>query len=178
MSRTVTDRVDDATRQTLWPLIMRSMGTASDDRVLSVRLAIWCARQVLPIFEAKHPDDLRPRSAIEAAEAWADCPCDDHAADAAYAANAAGTTYAAYAAYDAAAYAATVAACDAAANAATVAAYAGDAAANAAYAGDAAYADLPALWSGLLDEYDRLTGRTEAPAPSRQDWDRLIGATK
>ena len=80
MSRTVTDRVDDATRQTLWPLIMRSMGTASDDRVLSVRLAIWCARQVLPIFEAKHPDDPRPRSAIEAAEAWADCPCDDHAA--------------------------------------------------------------------------------------------------
>ena len=41
-----------------------------------------------------------------------------------------------------------------------------------------AAADLPALWSGLLDEYDRLTGRTEAPAPSRQDWDRLIGATK
>jgi len=35
-------------------------------------LALWaadCAEQVLPVFEGSHPDDDRPRSAIEAARA-------------------------------------------------------------------------------------------------------------
>jgi len=37
-------------------------------------LAIWacdCAERVLPYFERKHPEDNRPRRAIEAGRAWA-----------------------------------------------------------------------------------------------------------
>lgn len=37
-------------------------------------LALWaadCAGHVLPYFEEKHPQDRRPRNAIEAARAWA-----------------------------------------------------------------------------------------------------------
>lgn len=36
-------------------------------------LAIWaaeCAEHVLSFFEKNHPDDVRPRKAIEAARAW------------------------------------------------------------------------------------------------------------
>ena len=37
-------------------------------------LILWsieCAERVLPIFEEKHPQDKRPREAVEAAKAWA-----------------------------------------------------------------------------------------------------------
>jgi len=37
-------------------------------------LVLWsieCAGRVLPIFEEKHPQDERPREAVEAAKAWA-----------------------------------------------------------------------------------------------------------
>jgi len=37
-------------------------------------LAIWaadCAERVLPYFEERHPEDNRPRKAIEATRAWA-----------------------------------------------------------------------------------------------------------
>ena len=37
-------------------------------------LALWaadCAEHVLPYFEAKHPEDGRPRQALEAGRAWA-----------------------------------------------------------------------------------------------------------
>jgi hypothetical protein len=37
-------------------------------------LALWaadCAERVLPLFEDRHPDDRRPREAVEAARAWA-----------------------------------------------------------------------------------------------------------
>ncbi|MCJ0978867.1 exonuclease SbcC [Rhodococcus sp. ARC_M12] len=37
-----------------------------------VGFAATCARRALPFFEAAHPGDLRPRSAIECAEAFAD----------------------------------------------------------------------------------------------------------
>lgn len=36
-------------------------------------LAVWaadCAKRVLPYFEEQHPEDDRPRKAIEAARAW------------------------------------------------------------------------------------------------------------
>lgn len=33
--------------------------------------ACWCAEQVLPLFEAEHPDDDRPRAAIQVATAYA-----------------------------------------------------------------------------------------------------------
>ena len=37
-------------------------------------LVLWtieCAEHILPIFEEKHPQDKRPRKAVEAAKAWA-----------------------------------------------------------------------------------------------------------
>jgi hypothetical protein len=46
----------------------------SDEKRDQRTLALWaadCAERVLPIFEAKYPDDDRPRKAIEAARAWA-----------------------------------------------------------------------------------------------------------
>jgi hypothetical protein len=38
-------------------------------------LAVWaidCAERVMPYFEEKHPDDHRPRDAIETLQAWID----------------------------------------------------------------------------------------------------------
>lgn len=156
----------DAERQTLWPLILRSMGTASDDHVLNVRLAIWCATQVLSEFESRFPNDDRPRKAIEAAESWADCPCDEHREAARYAyANANAAANASYD-YATAAYAAAYAANATYATATAYAAYVAN------YA-TAAYAASPReLWTGLLDEYDRLTGRT-VTEPTAEDWNRL-----
>ena len=152
-ARRCNDASTDAERQTLWPLILRSMGTASNDHVLNVRLAIWCAAQVPPEFESRFPNDDRPRKAIEAAESWADCPCDKHRDAARYAAYAA--RYAAYAATKGA---------RAAANDATNAAAC---ATNAVVC-----AKRRELWTGLLDEYDRLTGRT-VTEPTAEDWNRL-----
>ena len=130
------DKLPDGERQKLLDLIPRMMGTASDDRVLSVRLAIVCAKAVLPIYEERKPGDERPRKAIGTAEAWCECPCKEHAAEAGAAANAA---------YNAATYAAANAAANAAYNAAT----------NAANAGPFLYDLLIAV----LDEYDLRTGR-------------------
>jgi hypothetical protein len=126
----------------------------------NIRLACAdIAESVLHIFEAKYPDDKRPRLAIEAARRGnavaayaANTAAAAANAAAAYAANA-NAYAAAYAAY-AAAYAANAAAANAAyAYAADAAyAYAADAAANAAYAAaaaaaaDAAYA---AAYAGL-----------------------------
>ena len=108
------------------------------------KFAIYCAESVLPLFEAKYPDDNRPREAIAAAKAYMAgsitlkelenkrrAAADAAAADAADAADA----YAAYAAY--AAYSAAYAA-----NAANAAAYA---ATNAA-AADAADAAIRVFW--------------------------------
>ena len=101
-----------------------------------VSYAVFAAEQGIEIYEEKHPDDKRPREAIEKAKACIDDPSEKNksaAADAAaYAADAA---YAAYAVNSA--YAADAA--DAAAYAADAAAYAADAA-YAAYAVNSAYA--------------------------------------
>jgi len=103
-------------------------------RELLVEWACDCAERALPIFEAKHSDDDRPRKAIETTRAWlrgeASIEQVRDAAAAAYAADAA-AAYAAYAAAVAAAYAAYAAA-------AAYAAYAADAYAY--YAADAAAA--------------------------------------
>ena len=102
----------------------------------SVKIAVHIARSVLGLFENKHPDDTRPRQAIEAAEAWLKNPCKETANAAAYAANAAANA-ANYADYDA--NEAANAAAYAAANAANYAANAANYAANAAnYAANAA----------------------------------------
>jgi len=107
----------------------------------SVKLAIFCAEKVLPIYEKRYPKDDRVRKAIEAAKIYladasemnrfAAADAAARAADAAYAAYAANAAYAAYAAANAAANAA---------NAAYAAANAANAAYAAARAADAAYA--------------------------------------
>ena len=99
-----------------------------------VKWAIYCAEQVIGIYEEKYPDNDAPRKAIEAAKQYLKTPTAD-AANAAADAAAYAAAYAAYAAADAAnaaAYAANAA--YAAANAAYAAAYA----AYAAYAANAA----------------------------------------
>ena len=47
----------------LWLLVRR---LKIKDRI---RFVVYCAKGVLPIYETKHPNDDRPRKAIEAAEA-------------------------------------------------------------------------------------------------------------
>ena len=94
-----------------------------------------CAERVLGVFEGDHPDDMRPRAAIEAARAWVLDPSaiNKKAAEAARAAAYAAASHISYAAASAAAsaadaYAATYAA--AAASAATAADADADAAAE------------------------------------------------
>jgi MoxR-like ATPase len=103
-----------------------------------VSYAVYAAEQVIDIYEKKHPDNKKPRLAIEAAKKCIDNPSDENK-KAAAAAAADAYAYAAYAAADAAA---------AAAAAYAAAAYAADAAyaaAAAAAAADAyAYADADA----------------------------------
>jgi hypothetical protein len=50
----------------MWDLIRQT-----DHKTLAV-WAIDCAKRVLPYFEAEHPEDLRPRAAIETLQAWID----------------------------------------------------------------------------------------------------------
>ena len=87
-----------------------------------VEAACRMAERVLPIFEAAHPDDDRPRKAIEAAMAWVKNPSEENKRLAARADDAA-------AAAAAAAYFAADAAARAAAAAAAAAYFAADAAA-------------------------------------------------
>ena len=110
------------------------------DRPLVVLAVCACARTALPVWERQYPEDRRPHTAIETAEAWARGEASleqvqaasADAASAAHAAAAADAAYAAaYAAY-AAAYAA--AAADAVAHAADAVAHAAAAVAYAAYA--------------------------------------------
>ena len=42
----------------------------------NVRWAVMCARKGLPIWEKEHPENLAPRKAIDAAEAWLENPCE------------------------------------------------------------------------------------------------------
>ena len=157
-AQVVNDELDDSERHQLVPLIGRLFGTAEsgtpldEQKVLSVRLAVWCARQVLPLVRVANRAVFA--EALGTAEAW----CEGRATQEECNAAAAATRGAAYAAYDACAAAA---AYDAAAyDAATYAAFAAyDAFVAVAGAGDAS--ELVDLLAGLLDEYDRLTGRTE-----------------
>ena len=49
---------------------MRLKTEIKDLKRLSVEFAVWNARKCLKNFEKKHPDDKRPRQAIEAAEKY------------------------------------------------------------------------------------------------------------
>ena len=105
--------------------LVSQVGTLT--QIIAVQWAAECAKRVLRHYEDHHPEDKRPREAIQAALKWAKDPTEaNRAAATAAATNAA---YAADAAYAAAAYAA-----DAAYAAASTAAYA----TNAANAADAA----------------------------------------
>jgi hypothetical protein len=53
-----------------------------------VRAAVAAARPLLPRWEARQPDELRPAEALAAADAWVACPCETHAARALAAAQA------------------------------------------------------------------------------------------
>ena len=143
----VNDTVSDSERGRMWPIILRQPGTAHPEMepVLSVRLAVYLAEQVLDLVR---PDDRQVcRDAIAAAQAWCDNPSEE-TKNAAYAANAANAANAAYAVY------------------ATNAAYATT---NAAYAAANAGRDLIALLEGAQAECERLTGHT----PSEPDTARL-----
>jgi hypothetical protein len=93
MARSIKNRVGDDERQALLQLeddLLTAPPRPDHEPRLSVELAVWCAEQVLPIYEGKHPDDQRPRKAIEAARAWLAEPTEEHRkAAAAYAAAAA-----------------------------------------------------------------------------------------
>ena len=116
---------------------------------LATGVALRAARRVLPIFEAKYPDDPRPRVALELAEKWLADPTSVSKEElrAAAAATYAATYAAARAAY-AAAYAADAA--YAAADAAHAAA-AADAARAAVYAAAAAAAERAQQRVDFLD---------------------------
>jgi hypothetical protein len=62
----VNDQLPDGERQKLLDLTGRLMGTNTGGQEMSVRLAAFCARHVLHIYEQKHPGDGSPRAAIEA----------------------------------------------------------------------------------------------------------------
>lgn len=53
------------------------------DHRLLVEWACDCAERALPLFEADRPGDDRPRLALDAARAWAACPCTHHLSQAA-----------------------------------------------------------------------------------------------
>jgi hypothetical protein len=75
IARGVNDRMSDAGRARLWPLVLRSLATARpDDHVLAVRLVAWCARAGTG---GRRPD-RELGEAIDAVERWCDCPCDAH----------------------------------------------------------------------------------------------------
>ena len=96
-------------QDTLWCL----RATIQDSKRIAATLAILFAEQALPIFEAEHQADQRPRLAIQAARDFLEtgntaADAAAHAANAAACAANAAAYAAAYAAADAAAYAAAV----------------------------------------------------------------------
>jgi len=110
-------------------------GRNNPDKVMCVKIAVFAARLVLPLWQEKYPDDLRPQQAIGASEKWIENPSEENMAAAAAAArSAARAAEAAEAAAWAAAEAAEAAAAGAAAAGAAAAAEAARAVARAARA--------------------------------------------
>jgi len=197
----INDTVDTKHRQELWPLVPRIIGTATGDRKTDVRigiaLAVWAAERVLPLIK----DPVKGEKAAEYlghARRWLDgqpmpaAAADVAGVDAAYAVAAAAADVAAAAAADAdadadaaAAAAAYAVAADVAADVAAayaVAAVAADVAAVAAAAAYAVAADADAdaadtakirFLTELIDEYDRVTGRTEVPEIPEGTWEKF-----
>ncbi len=108
------------------------------------RGAIAVARAVLPAWISAWPEDDRPVKAIEAAEAWLDCPCDKHAEESRVAGTEVYRTVGGGGAPLAAGYAAR------AAHHAAMVARAGQAFSNAAKAGLSETEMVEAVYLGLL----------------------------
>ena len=70
----VNDKLPDSERHRIWPVILRQPGTARPEMepMLSVRLALWIARQV------EHLGPVEVQRANDATEAWIGCPCELH----------------------------------------------------------------------------------------------------
>jgi hypothetical protein len=160
---TINDYSDDAGRQRLLDIAPRLMGTASDDQVLATRLAVFAVRKAIHLVEPEWAETAW--KALAAAEAYANDPSPD----------------AQMAAYSAAWHVphplnvmsnnpsdwAVMAALRAAATAGGDTGEGPQAVSYAAAAVSNTVPDLiPKRWNFLvemLDEYDRLTGRTETP---------------
>lgn len=157
----VNDAVSDEARPLLAPLAADLVDTGPgpqgvDGKVISARLAVWAARQVDHLLRDKHRSVCT--GAVDAAEAWGDCPCKDHREAAASTADAA----------HAAAHAA-VAAAHAAAHVAT------DAADAARAARDETLIDL---LRNAIAEHRRLTGQVAQRVDARwRDVCKLVGVT-
>tara|TARA_B100001094_G_scaffold241771_1_gene237692 strand:- start:230 stop:754 length:525 start_codon:yes stop_codon:yes gene_type:complete len=117
---------------------MLTVYSLNPDQRLSVTIAIFFAEDVLSTFEKQHPEDMRPRKAIEAAKEWLTnpCPSTSYAASAAAAsaasAAAAAARISAYSEAAAASAAASASSAASAAGAKSAAYYAADAASSAA----------------------------------------------
>jgi len=177
VAQVVNDRLRDEDRHLLVPLIGRLFGTTAP--VDDAAFARFAAMSVLPIARSVEHLSAAAKACNDVTERyWRDgASLDDvraarkaSAASAASAAHsaAASAAYSAYSAYSAAAYSdyysAAHSAYSAAHSAYSAAASAAYAAAHSAYSAtaSAAYADRLVGWlSGLIDEYDRLSGRTE-----------------
>lgn len=152
VAQVVNDRLPDSERHRLVPLIGRLFGTGEtgserERKVLSLRLAVWCGSQALP-FAGERDREVCER-ALDLAEAWTRGEAtEQECRAAAYAAHAANAAHAA-------------------ATAATAYAYA----ANAAGA-----VEVVGLLTSLLDEYDRLTGRTQHRVVTDDDLAALAAA--
>jgi hypothetical protein len=64
------------------------------DKPQAIELAVAFAERVLPLYERKYPDDLRPRKALEAAKKWLKAPTEENRTAAASADACAATAYA------------------------------------------------------------------------------------
>ena len=120
--------------------------TGEDHRRTFVRIALDCARLVLPLFERYRPCDRRVRDCLDVTQRWIDGTAtlgDVKASEIAAATAARETCHIAYVAYDASAAAAY------AAYAAATAAYAADYDAAAAVAAYAACDDATAAYAGI-----------------------------
>ena len=173
----------------LIPALHGTADTREDEterQVLSVLLAAWAAQEV--VYLAADPNAAQ--AAIDAARAWADCPCRDHGLEARLAekiaravgrpggGGAVAQTRAKVAA-EAAQYAADAAATSHSADAATeAAALAVESATQAArLAPDNGRETLAPLLEGLITEHARLTGRGPLPVLTEADAARLRGIT-
>jgi hypothetical protein len=156
----VNDTMSDDERHLLWALVPRLIGTADvrtdlvARKLLSVRLAVWCARQVLHLVREQDRDVCE--KAVVAAEAWCDDPSEENRI-AAYAAYAYAAAVSSSSSSSSSSYAAYVAAANAASVAASVASVASF-----------------RLLEGLIREHERLTGHQPTPVVE-SEWAKLTG---